>query len=62
VTSLTLALRLKSKKHHSPEQTVKKLCDADVVLNAEKDQAAVLLKKLEDENKRLRELVLCALL
>ncbi|QDS99117.1 Transposase [Adhaeretor mobilis] len=72
------------KKRHSPEQIVKKLRDADAMLNAGKDVAAVLqsmeiseatyhrwrnqyggmkaeeakrLKQLEDENKRLKEIV-----
>ena len=71
-------------KRHSPEQIVRKLRDADAMLNAGKDQAAVLqtlevseatylrwrnqyggmkaeeakrLKELEDENKRLKEIV-----
>ena len=71
-------------KRHSPEQIVRKLRDADAMLNAGKDQAAVLqalevseatylrwrnqfggmkaeeakrLKQLEDENKRLKEVV-----
>jgi putative transposase len=71
-------------KRHSPEQVVRKLRDADAMLNAGKDLAAVLqalevseqtyhrwrnqyggmkaeeavrLKKLEEENKRLKELV-----
>lgn len=74
----------KRRKRHSPEQVVRKLRDADALLNAGKDLAAVLqaleiseatysrwrsqyggmkaeeavrLKKLEDENKRLKELV-----
>lgn len=74
----------KRRKRHSPEQIVKKLRDADAMLNAGKDLAAVLqalevsestldrwrkqyggmkaeeavrLKKLEDENQRLKELV-----
>lgn len=74
----------KRRKRHTPEQIVKKLRDADVMLAAGKDQAAVLqalevseatldrwrkqyggmkseeavrLKKLEDENKRLKQLV-----
>jgi transposase-like protein len=74
----------KRRKRHSPEQIVRKLRDADAMLNAGKDLAAVLqalevseatyhrwrnqyggmkaeeavrLKKLEDENKRLKELV-----
>jgi putative transposase len=72
------------RKRHSPEQVVAKLRDADAMLNAGKDLAAVLqalevseatygrwraqyggmkaeeavrLKKLEEENKRLKELV-----
>jgi len=72
------------RKRHTPEQIVKKLRDADAMLNAGKDLAAVLqslevsqstfdrwrsqyggmkakeakrLKQLEDENKRLKELV-----
>ena len=71
-------------KRHSPEQIVRKLRDADAMLNAGKDQAAVLqslevseatylrwrnqyggmkaeeakrLKELEEENKRLKEIV-----
>jgi hypothetical protein len=71
-------------KRHSPEQVVRKLRDADAMLNAGKDLAAVLqalegseqtysrwrsqyggmkaeealrLKKLEDENRRLKQLV-----
>lgn len=71
-------------KRHSPEQIVRKLRDADAMLNAGKDLAAVLqalevseatylrwrnqfggmkaeeakrLKQLEDENKRLKEVV-----
>ena len=74
----------KRRKRHTPEQIVKKLRDADAMLSAGKDQAAVLLalevsestldrwrkqyggmkseeavrlKKLEDENKRLKQLV-----
>ena len=74
----------KRRKRHSPEQIVKKLRDADAMLNAGKDLAAVLqvlevseatyhrwrnqyggmkseeakrLKQLEDENKRLKEIV-----
>jgi putative transposase len=74
----------KRRKRHSPEQIVKKLRDADAMLNAGKDQGAALqalevsestlerwrkqyggmkseeamrLKKLEDENKRLKQLV-----
>ena len=72
------------RKRHSPEQIVQKLRDADAMLNAGKDQAAVLqtlevsqctldrwrdqyggmkaqearrLKELEDENKKLKEIV-----
>ena len=74
----------KRRKRHSPEQVVRKLRDADALLNAGKDLAAVLqalevsegtyhrwraqyggmkaeeavrLKKLEDENRRLKQLV-----
>ncbi len=74
----------KRRKRHSPEQIVKKLRDADAMLNAGKDAAAVLqalgvsdstlerwrkqyggmkseealrLKKLEEENRRLKQLV-----
>lgn len=74
----------KRRKRHSPEQIVRKLRDADAMLAAGKDLAAVLqaleiseatygrwrsqyggmkaeeavrLKKLEDENKRLKEVV-----
>lgn len=74
----------KRRRRHSPEQIVKKLRDADAMLNAGKDLAAVLqslevsestldrwrkqyggmkseeavrLKKLEAENKQLKELV-----
>jgi putative transposase len=74
----------KRRKRHSPELIVRKLRDADAMLNAGKDLAAVLqaleiseatygrwrsqyggmkaeeavrLKKLEDENKRLKEVV-----
>jgi len=72
------------RKRHSPEQIVKKLRDADAMLNAGKDEAAVLralevsestylrwrkqyggmkaeeakrLKELEEENKRLKQIV-----
>lgn len=72
------------RKRHSPEQIVAKLRDADAMLNAGKDLAAVLqalevsestldrwrdryggmkseeakrLKSLEDENRRLKQLV-----
>jgi putative transposase len=74
----------KRRRRHSPEQIVRKLRDADAMLNAGKDLAVVLqslevsestlerwrkqyggmkseeavrLKKLEEENKRLKELV-----
>jgi transposase-like protein len=74
----------KRRKRHGPEQIVRKLRDADAMLNAGKDLAAVLqaleiseatygrwrsqyggmkaeeavrLKQLEDENKRLKEVV-----
>ena len=74
----------KRRKRHSPEQIVRKLRDADAMLNAGKDLAAVLqalevsessylrwknqyggmksaevvrLKKLDDENRRLKQLV-----
>jgi len=74
----------KRRKRHSPEQIVRKLRDADALLNAGKDLASVLqmlevsegtyhrwraqyggmkaeeavrLKKLEDENRRLKQLV-----
>ena len=74
----------KRRKRHSPEQIVRKLRDADAMLGAGKDLAAVLqaleisessydrwrnqyggmkaeeavrLKKLEDENRRLKEVV-----
>ena len=77
-------MRTKRGKRHTPEQIVRKLRDADALLNAGKDQAAVLqalevseatylrwrnqyggmkateakrLKELEDENKRLKEIV-----
>jgi hypothetical protein len=73
-----------AKEAHSPEQVVRKLREADAMLNAGKDLASVLqaleiseathdrwrsqfggmkaseavrLKKLEDENKRLKQLV-----
>src|ERR687898_1255131 len=72
------------RKRHGPEEIVRKLRDADAMLNAGKDLAAVLqaleitessyhrwrnqyggmkaeeavrLKKLEDENRRLKQLV-----
>jgi len=74
----------KRRKRHSPEQIVRKLRDADAMLNAGKELAAVLqvlelseatygrwrtqyggmkaeeavrLQKLEDENRRLKQLV-----
>ena len=74
----------RKRRRHSPEQIVKKLRDADAMLNAGKDLAAVLqalevseatyhrwlnqyggmkseeakrLKQLEEENKRLKEIV-----
>ena len=74
----------KRRKRHTPEQIVRKLRDADAMLNAGKDEAAVLqalevseatylrwrnqyggmkseeakrLKQLEEENKRLKEVV-----
>jgi transposase-like protein len=74
----------KRRRRHGPEQIVRKLRDADAMLNAGKDVAAVLqaleiseatylrwrnqyggmkaeeakrLKELEDENRRLKELV-----
>jgi transposase-like protein len=74
----------KRRKRHSPEQIVRKLRDADAMLNSGKDLAAVLqalevseatycrwrsqyggmkaeeavrLKKLEEENQRLKEVV-----
>jgi putative transposase len=74
----------KRRRRHSPEQVVRKLRDADALLNAGKDLASVLqslevsestyqrwrsqyggmkaeeakrLKELEDENRRLKQLV-----
>lgn len=74
----------KRRKRHTPEQIVRKLRDADALLNAGKDEAAVLqtlevsestyerwrkqyggmkaeeakrLKELEDENRRLKQIV-----
>jgi transposase-like protein len=74
----------RKRKRHSPEQIVKKLRDADAMLNAGKELAAVLqslqvseasyhrwrtqyggmkseeakrLKQLEEENRRLKEIV-----
>lgn len=79
-----LKMSTKRRKRHTPEQIVRKLRDADTMLSAGKDEAAVLqalevsestlerwrrqyggmkseeavrLKKLEDENKRLKQLV-----
>jgi hypothetical protein len=79
-----LSMSTKRRKRHSPEQIVRKLRDADAMLNAGKDLAVVLqalevaestynrwraqyggmkaeeavrLKKLEEENKRLKEVV-----
>jgi putative transposase len=78
------SMSTKRRTRHKPEQIVRKLRDADAMLNAGKDQAAVLqslevseatylrwrkqyggmkaeeakrLKELEDENKRLKEIV-----
>jgi putative transposase len=77
-------MTVKRRKRHGPEEIVRKLRDADAMLNAGKDVAAVLqfleiseatylrwrnqyggmkseeakrLKLLEEENKRLKELV-----
>ena len=77
-------MSVKRRKRHNPEQIVRKLRDADAMLNAGKDLASVLqvlevsessylrwknqyggmkseeavrLKKLEDENRRLKQLV-----
>lgn len=77
-------MSVKGRKRHSPEQVVRKLRDADAMLNSGKELAAVLqalevseatlhrwraqyggmkaeeairLKKLEDENRRLKEVV-----
>lgn len=77
-------MNTRRRKRHTPEQIVKKLRDADAMLNAGKDLAAVLqalevsestyerwrrqfggmkseeakrLKELEDENRRLKQLV-----
>ena len=74
----------KRRKRHTPEQIVRKLRDADAMLNAGKDEAAVLqalevsestylrwrkqyggmkaeeakrLKELEEENRKLKEIV-----
>lgn len=38
----TFSMTTKRRKRHSPEQVVRKLRDADAMLNAGKDQAAVL--------------------
>jgi len=80
----TFSMTTKRRKRHTPEQIVRKLRDAEAMLNAGKDQAAVLqslevsqttfdrwrnqyggmkaeearrLKELEEENKRLKEIV-----
>jgi transposase-like protein len=77
-------MTMRRRQRHSPEQIVRKLRDADAMLNAGKDLAAVLqalevseatygrwraqyggmkaeeavrLKRLEDENRRLKQLV-----
>jgi putative transposase len=77
-------MSVKRRNRHSPEQIVRKLRDADAMLNSGKELAAVLqamevseatlhrwraqyggmkaeeavrLKKLEDENRRLKQLV-----
>jgi len=77
-------MKKRRKRRHSPEQIVRKLRDADAMLNVGKDLAAVLqsleiseatyhrwrnqyggmkseeakrLKQLENENKRLKEIV-----
>ena len=74
----------RKRRRHTPEQIVRKLRDADTMLNAGKDEAAVLqslevtqstydrwrkqyggmkaeearrLKELEDENRRLKQIV-----
>ncbi len=79
-----LSMSTRKRKRHTPEQIVKKLRDADAMLNAGQDLAAVLqtlevseatyhrwrqqyggmkseeakrLKDLEEENKRLKEVV-----
>jgi putative transposase len=79
-----LRMTTKRRKRHNPEEIVRKLRDADAMLNAGKDLAAVLqalevseatldrwrsqyggmkaeeakrLKTLEDENRRLKQLV-----
>jgi putative transposase len=80
----TSLMSTKRRKRHQPEEIVRKLRDADAMLNAGQDQAAVLqalevseatllrwrnqyggmkseeakrLKQLEDENRRLKQLV-----
>jgi transposase-like protein len=80
----TFSMTTKRRKRHSPEQVVRKLRDADAMLNAGKDLAAVLqalevsestldrwrtqyggmkseearrLKELQEENKKLKEIV-----
>jgi putative transposase len=82
--SRRLTMTEKRRKRHSPEEVVRKLRDADAMLNAGKELAAVLqalevseatlhrwraqyggmkaeeakrLKQLEDENRRLKQLV-----
>jgi putative transposase len=77
-------MSVKRRRRHSPEQIIRKLRDADAMLNSGKDLAAVLqalevsestlerwrkqyggmkaeeavrLQKLEDENKKLKEVV-----
>jgi putative transposase len=77
-------MTMKRRKRHSPEQIVRKLRDADAMLNAGKDLSAVLqalevsesayerwrnqyggmkaeeavrLKRLEEENQKLKEVV-----
>ncbi len=40
----------KRRRRHSPEQIVKKLRDADAMLNAGKDMAAVLLSRQEQSS------------
>ena len=77
-------MNMTRRKRHSPEQIVKKLRDADAMLNAGKELASVIqslavseatyhrwrqqyggmeseeakrLKQLEDENRRLKEIV-----
>ena len=77
-------MNTRRRRRHTPEQIVRKLRDADAMLNSGKDEAAVLqaleltqsthdrwrkqyvemkadearrLKKLEDENRRLKQIV-----